>query len=86
VIVSLPVRTDAARAARGRPIDEVGDLDFLVEFRDIDPDGYADAYFGLLEALERRFGRRIDLVMASTISNPYVVQSIARHRTVLCGT
>jgi len=73
-------------AARGRPIDEVGDLDFLVEFQAIDPDGYADTYFGLLEALEHLFGRRVDLVMASAISNPYFLQSIARHRTVLYGT
>jgi hypothetical protein len=27
-------------------------LDFLVEFEALDPDGYADAYFGLLEDME----------------------------------
>lgn len=63
--------------------DAIGDVDFLVEFDDLDPDAYADAYFGLLEALERLLGRSVDLVMTSAITNPYFLSRIARERTVV---
>ena len=43
--------------AKHRPGEAIGDLDFLVEFEDRDSGDYADAYFGLLEALESLFGR-----------------------------
>ncbi len=71
--------------ASRRPGDVIGDLDFLVEFEDRDPGGYADAYFGLLEALEGFFGRPVDLVMTSAINNPYFLEDIARSRAVLYG-
>ena len=51
----------------------IGDLDFLVEFEKLNPSAYADAYFGLLEDLERLFGRPVDLVMASALTNPYLL-------------
>ncbi|MYD63067.1 MAG: hypothetical protein F4W91_18660 [Gemmatimonadetes bacterium] len=55
---------------------EKSDLDFVVEFQPL-PDGtYADTYFGLLEALERLFGKPVDLVVDSAIKNPYFRQSI----------
>jgi predicted nucleotidyltransferase len=46
------------------------DLDFLVDFGNGPTSGYADAYFGLLEALEELFKRPVDLVVASAIRNP----------------
>jgi uncharacterized protein len=52
------------------------DLDFLVEFEPMPRGAYADAYFGLLEALEALFGRPIDLVVASAITNPYFRRSV----------
>ena len=57
------------------------DLDFLVEFRPAAMNTYADAYFGLLEALGILFGRPVDLVVASAIKNPYFLQSVERTRT-----
>lgn len=57
------------------------DLDFLVEFQDLGPGEYADAYFGLLEGLQGLFSRPIDLVMASAIDNPYLAREI-RHSEV----
>jgi predicted nucleotidyltransferase len=59
------------------------DLDFLVEFDDLHDGEWADAYFGLLEALEKLFGRPVDLVMPSAIKNPYLHRSIAATKTVL---
>ncbi len=59
------------------------DLDFLVEFRALSPGAYADAYFGLLAALERLFGRPVDLVVAKAIKNPYFMESINQTRTLV---
>jgi hypothetical protein len=47
------------------------DLDFLVEFDTLAPAKYADSYFALKEGLETLFGRRVDLVTAGSIKNPY---------------
>ena len=57
------------------------DLDFLVEFQPAALSAYADAYFGLLEALGRLFGRPVDLVVESAIKNPYFRQSVEQTRT-----
>lgn len=59
------------------------DLDFLVEFLPLQPGEYADAYFGLLEALRELFQRNVDLVMTGAIRNRYFIESINRNRTVL---
>ena len=59
------------------------DLDFLVEFLSLQPGEYADAYFGLLEALRELFQRNVDLVMTGAIRNRYFLESINRSRTVL---
>ena len=47
------------------------DLDFLVEFDDVPPAQYAEAYFSLKEGLEKLFGRSVDLVTDSSLANPY---------------
>ena len=68
-------------AATGRYQPQESDLDFLVEFRpETLGSGYADAYFGLLEALEHLFGKPVDLVVASAIRNPYFMQSVEETR------
>jgi predicted nucleotidyltransferase len=59
------------------------DIDFLVEFKPLKQGRYADAYFGLLDALKNLFGRDVDLVMAKAIRNPYFLQKINQKRQVL---
>lgn len=59
------------------------DLDFLVEFESPDAPGYADRYFGLMEALQALFGRSVDLVVESAIQNPYCRESVERSRALL---
>ena len=52
------------------------DVDFLVEF---DSSGDVRAlrqYFGLKDALEVLLDRRVDLVVASAVKNPYIKKSI----------
>jgi predicted nucleotidyltransferase len=62
---------------------EKSDLDFLVEFQTLQPGEYADAYFGLLDALEKLFNRHIDLVMPRAVKNRYFIESINKNREVL---
>ena len=70
-------------AAAGNFRAEDSDLDFLVEFLPLGPGEHAEAYFGLLEALEDLFGRPVDLVMADAIRNRYFMESVDRTRRVL---
>jgi len=53
---------------------ENSDLDFLVEFLPLQPGEHANAYFGLLEALQDLFNRHVDLVMTRAIKNPYFLE------------
>ena len=62
---------------------EGSDLDFLVEFLPLGPGEHAEAYFGLLEALEDLFGRSVDLVMADAIRNRYFRESVDSTRRPL---
>ncbi|MFM9996556.1 MAG: nucleotidyltransferase family protein [Phycisphaerales bacterium] len=52
------------------------DLDFLVQFQPLPEGRRADAYFALLDDLERMFGRPVDLVMRSAVRNPFFRASI----------
>lgn len=71
-------------AATGSDFDEDGsDLDFLVEFQTLEENQYADAYFGLLFALQDLFNMPVDLVMTEAIRNPYFKTSVDRSRKVL---
>ena len=62
---------------------DTSDLDFLVTFEELEPRIYADAYLGFYEGLAALFKRRIDLVSASAITNPYFLESIERSREKL---
>ena len=68
-------------AATGLADSTRSDLDFLVEFQPAAFEDYANAYFGLLEALEEMFGRPVDLVVRSAIRNPYFLQSVEQTRS-----
>ncbi len=70
-------------AAREDFDPERSDVDLLVEFEALPVGGYADAYFGLREALEALFGRQVDLVASSAVRNPYIKADIERTRTLL---
>ena len=62
---------------------ETSDLDFLVAFHELETGNYADAYFGLLEALQVLFQRPVDLVVASAVKNPYFLKEIEKTKTLL---
>jgi predicted nucleotidyltransferase len=62
------------------------DLDFLVEFEPLPAGSYAKTYFGLLASLQRLFERRVDLVEAGAIRNPYFRQEIEARQETLYAT
>ena len=59
------------------------DVDFLVEFKPLQQGQYADAYFGLLEALKNLLGIEVDMVMTKAVKNRYFLQKINQQRQIL---
>ena len=76
-------RLELFGSAAGDKSTSESDLDFLIEFAPLPRGAYADAYFGLLEALTRLFGKPVDLVIASAIRNPYFRQSVEQTKVLL---
>lgn len=77
-------RLEMFGSALGEEFDpERSDLDFLVEFAPLPAGVYSDNYFGLLNALEGLFQRRVDLVVGSAIRNPYFREGIERNKALL---
>ena len=77
-------RLELFGSAAGDDFDpQESDIDFLVEFVSLHAGEHADAYFGLLEALQELLGRSVDLVMLAAVRNPYFLEAIAKSRTVL---
>lgn len=63
--------------------DKNSDLDFLVQFKKMNPFEHYDCYFGLKESLKNKFNKKIDLVEISTIDNPYFLKEIQSQRVTL---
>ena len=74
-------RLDLFGSAAGDTFDpQQSDIDFVVDFvPDVQPDLFS-RYFGLNEALAELFGRKVDLVMAGAMVNPYFIDSVNRTR------
>lgn len=85
-VAALCRRTGARRldvfgsAARDDFDPATSDIDFLVEFDELPPKAYADAYFALRESLENLFGRPIDLVTTDSVENPFFRERIEAER------
>ncbi|MGB2985810.1 MAG: nucleotidyltransferase domain-containing protein [Phycisphaerae bacterium] len=73
-------------AADGTFDSQRSDVDFLVEYFPLSPGEYYEAYFGLLESLEALFERRVDLVDATCLKNPYFIQGVNESRSVVYET
>ncbi len=59
------------------------DLDFLVEFDELPPGRYANAYFLLKESLKRLFGRPVDLLTQGSLDNPYLRERVLAERQLV---
>jgi predicted nucleotidyltransferase len=77
-------RLELFGSAAGDRFDPNGsDVDFLVEFQPLADGEHADAYFGLLAALQLLLARPVDLVMTRAIRNPYFLEAIEPTRTLV---
>jgi len=71
-------------AATGRGFDAArSDIDLLVAFEPLSPGDFAEAYFGLREALEALTGRKVDLVTEAALRNPYLRRRVEAERQPL---
>ncbi len=50
------------------------DVDFVVDFKDVERNVYADNYFNFKKSLENLFKRKIDLLEKIALKNPYFIQ------------
>ena len=62
---------------------ESSDLDFLVEFVPLSPGEHYESYFGLWEGLQALFGRKVDLVEAQVMRNPYFIRRVNESRRLV---
>jgi predicted nucleotidyltransferase len=70
-------------AARSDFDDRSSDVDLLVDFDEMPFADRADAYLGLLTAVEALLGRPVDLVEVSAVRNPYIRRGIEASRELL---
>ena len=61
------------------------DIDFLVNFKNIDLFQYFDNYMELKEKLEKLLNRQIDLLEEQTVRNPVLRRSIDRSKKLVYG-
>jgi predicted nucleotidyltransferase len=61
------------------------DIDFLVNFGQVDLFYYFDNYMGLKDALENLFERPVDLIEEKTVKNPVLRRSIDRNKKLIYG-
>ena len=61
------------------------DIDFLVNFGQVELENYFDNYIGLKSSLEQFFNRSVDLVEEKAIKNPVLRRSIDRNKRLIYG-
>jgi len=63
--------------------DGLSDIDFLVNFQNIDLLEYAENYFSFKQELSDLFARNIDLVVEKDLQNEILIQSINRSKLLI---
>jgi len=69
----------------GNQFTDTSDIDFVVDFKDVDLYDYADNYFELKDGLENIFNRPVDLLEESAIKNPILRKSIDTSKVLIYG-
>lgn len=78
------LRLELFGSATGASFDAAeSDLDFLVTFGPCTPGEHYERYFGFLESLEALFERRVDLVEAGAMRNPYFIRRVNETKRLL---
>ncbi len=71
-------RLDVFGSAASERFDTAhSDLDFVVEYLPVPEAKTMDAYFGFKAALEKLFGREVDLVERAAVRNPYFQEELS---------
>ena len=65
--------------------NEASDVDFIVAFREMDLEGYADNYYSLKHSLETLFNKPVDLLEEQAIRNPYFREAVNSQRKLVYG-
>jgi len=73
-------------AANGNFDEAKSDIDFLVEFENLDSSGILGRYLDLAESLEEVFDRKVDLVIAQHFRNPYFRASVESTKEPIYAT
>lgn len=76
-------RLDAFGSVLRNDFSPTSDIDLLVEFEPVDASGFDHPYWGFGEEIGAIFGRRIDLVMVSAVTNPYLAHELEHTKVVL---
>ncbi len=76
-------RLDLFGSAANGNFNNESDLDFVVTFKEMPPEQFGREFWELLFALEDLFGRKVDLVVESTIRNPYFREELESTRKLL---
>lgn len=72
-------------AAREGDFSDDSDIDLLVEYEPDHGPLRLEDYFDFRDALTALLGRKVDLVVANVVRNPYIRASIERSRQPLHG-
>ncbi len=65
--------------------ERTSDIDFIVNFSEVDLYDYADNYFDLKNSLEHLLNREVDLLEDKAIKNPYLRESIDSSKQLIYG-
>lgn len=67
----------------GEKFNAESDIDFVARFENVALDDYADNYFDFCEALENLLNRKVDVVVESSIRNPYFKEEVEETKQLL---
>ena len=65
--------------------NDKSDIDFLIQFYDIELMNYFDNYMGFKESLEKLFNRSVDLVENQAIKNPIFRKVVDKQKQLIYG-
>jgi hypothetical protein len=78
-------RLHAFGSVLGNDFTDSSDIDFLVQFQDIDLKSYFENYMNFKQELINLFNRDIDLLEEQTLKNPYLISNIESNKALLYG-
>lgn len=73
-------------SALGAEFTSDSDLDFLIDFTDgLNPEVKGELWWSLLDSLRSMFKREIDLVISTSLKNPYFIKEVNKNKLLIYG-